>query len=109
MDQKTLDLFHEFLTDCMEAEKYQEELDRILLWLVNESEELTINFVLFIYYTVDRLAFQSTKTTFDIKEKELFDKLLLIEKNMESGFTKINHDAIYAKAIDVYSSQINNA
>jgi hypothetical protein len=109
MDSVTLTAFQEILSDLVESRKYMELLEGSFTFLYKKGEGVFINFILFVLYTVDKVSLQHATLDFAGNEKLFYDKLILIEQNLEVCATKLNYLESFKKAINLYSQQLNKA
>lgn len=110
LDQTTLETYNEMLIDFIQSEQPLSLMENSLLWANKQGEGFIVNFVLFILYTSDKVAYhQAHMGKIPEKEEVYFEKLLLIESSMEECFANVGLADIYKKAIDVYATHLNKA
>lgn len=113
MDEKYLEMYRETLNDAISAEDTEYERlikESIQLMIHQDGEGVAVNFVLFTFYSTDRMSTKYIGKGFARPiEKDYFLRMLLIEQGLENMYAEINRTDLYLKAIDVYKSAVNQA
>jgi hypothetical protein len=113
MDERYLELYRTTLNDAIGAtdDEYKDLLmDSIQYMIQREGEGVAVNFVLYTFYTSDKMS-----TKYHLKgfqhavEQGYFLRMLLIEQGMERLYADLERTDLYLKAIDVYKSAVNHA
>jgi hypothetical protein len=110
LDQVTLETYNDLLIDFIQSEQPMSIMENSFAWAEKQGEDFLINFILFILYTSDKVAFHLAQTK-EISEKEglYYEKLVFVEAHMEECFGNIGLADVYKKAIEVYATHLNKA
>jgi hypothetical protein len=114
MEERFVDLYRQTLADALEHDDLNASADSIKsaikTMIRREGESAAVNFVLYTFYSTDKVATQYIREGFkNDGEKEFFTRLLLIEQDLEAYYDILGHSELFNKAITVYKGAVNNA
>lgn len=106
-----VETYNQWLIDIMQGNNFQVNMLSNFKKFTHDkkTDTLIINFILFIFYTTDKVTIYSINKGFSPKEQEYYHKLLLIEDFIKDCMVSLGREDLLIKAVDLYAKYTPNA
>ncbi len=110
-----IETYQEYLLDIMKHEDFERGMVRKFQNIkystkkVEDADMSIVNFILFIFYTTDKVAILLATKGYAPGDNEYYHKLLLIEDYLCDCMVLLGREDLFNKAVETYASYTANA